>query len=110
MQFVSKSVVRKGEHSNQLKIPVAHGEGRYYANPETLKAMKINRQILFYYCDENGDINQQSNPNGSINNIAGICNEAGNVFGMMPHPERACSKVLGNDDGKQILKQLFSIN
>ncbi len=96
--------------SRQLKIPVAHGEGRYYADADTLRQMKQDDQILYYYCDENGNIDQNSNPNGSTNNIAGICNKEKNVFGMMPHPERACSKALGNEDGKKILKEMFSIN
>lgn len=110
MQFVCKNVFIKKEDSGQLKIPVAHGEGRYYADEGTLNMMNLNQQILYYYCDEDGNINEQSNPNGSTNAIAGICNKEKNVFGMMPHPERACSKALGNEDGKQILRELFSIN
>jgi phosphoribosylformylglycinamidine synthase len=110
MQFVCKNVFIKNEHSGQLKIPVAHGEGRYYANAATLEMLEKNKQVLYYYCDEMGNIDPLSNPNGSTNSIAGICNKERNVFGMMPHPERACSKVLGNEDGRKILQQLFSIN
>lgn len=89
------------------KIPVAHGEGRYYADAATLEKLKANGQILFRYCDENGNETAESNPNGAIDNIAGISNEGRNVFGMMPHPERACSAVLGNEDGKKILTSLL---
>lgn len=90
-----------------LKIPVAHGEGRYYANEATLKELEENQQILFRYCDENGNVEGRFNPNGSLNNIAGICNRGRNVFGMMPHPERATSAALGNTDGRLILEGLI---
>ena len=90
-----------------FKIPVAHGEGRYYANEETLNELEANNRVIFYYCDEKGNITEQSNPNGATRNIAGICNARRNVFGMMPHPERACSAVLGNTDGQEILKSLL---
>lgn len=86
-----------------LKVPVAHGEGRYYADASTLKSLWDNQQVLFQYCDGAGNITPESNPNGAVDNIAGICNEAGNVIGMMPHPERASSVAIGNDDGKAIL-------
>ncbi|MBO9619257.1 MAG: phosphoribosylformylglycinamidine synthase subunit PurQ [Niabella sp.] len=89
------------------KIPVAHGEGRYYADAATLDQLKANGQIIFRYCDEKGNETAASNPNGAIDNIAGITNEGRNVFGMMPHPERACSAVLGNEDGKKILTSLL---
>ena len=85
-----------------LKIPIAHGEGRYYAAEDTISALADNDQILFTYCDEDGNVSQDANPNGSVNNIAGICNTGRNVFGMMPHPERACDPELGNEDGKVI--------
>ena len=88
-------------------IPVAHGEGRYYADEKTLDALEANNQVIFYYCDEEGKISPESNPNASSRNIAGICNPGRNVFGMMPHPERACSTVLGNTDGREILKTLL---
>src|SRR4051812_41928905 len=90
-----------------LKIPVAHGEGRYYADAATLKHLHENNQIVFRYCDEKCEVHINSNPNGAINNIAGICNEGRNVYGMMPHPERACSQALNNIDGRAIL-QAFS--
>ena len=82
-----------------MKIPIAHGEGRYYADEATLKTLNDNDQILFKYCDAAGNITPESNPNGSLQNIAGVTNSTRNVFGMMPHPERACEKILGNDDG-----------
>jgi len=90
-----------------LKIPVAHAEGRYYADKKTIKQLYDNDHILFKYCDASGNINEESNPNGTTDNIAGICNLRRNVFGMMPHPERACDNELGNTDGKQILDSLL---
>lgn len=113
MQFVCKNIFITNENDLQkqvYKIPVAHGEGRYYANEETLDKLTNNNQILFKYCDETGNTSNASNPNGATLNIAGICSENGNVIGMMPHPERACSKVLNNEDGRKILSQMFSIN
>ncbi len=101
-----------GEHvSNKpLKIPVAHGEGRYYADAATLKQLHDNKQILFRYCDEHGEVHINSNPNGALNNIAGVCNAGRNVFGMMPHPERATADVLNNIDGRAILMALTHSN
>lgn len=90
-----------------LKIPIAHGEGRYYTDDATLQSLKDNKQILFRYCNAKGEINLEDNPNGSIDNIAGICNKEGNIFGMMPHPERACTVELSNIDGSFILRALF---
>lgn len=92
-----------------LKIPVAHGEGRYFASPELLKELHDNDQILFKYCDEEGEWNETGNFNGSVENIAGICNKQKNVFGMMPHPERAVDKQLGNTDGIAIFESLFNM-
>jgi phosphoribosylformylglycinamidine synthase len=106
-QFVCKNVFIKGNSEDIYKIPVAHGEGRYYADEQTLNELEINGQVIFRYCDENGKITEAANPNGAIRNIAGICNANRNVFGMMPHPERACSEVLGNTDGRQIIKDLL---
>jgi phosphoribosylformylglycinamidine synthase len=106
-QFVCKNVFIKGNSDDIYKIPVAHGEGRYYADEQTLNELEANGQIIFRYCDENGKINEAANPNGAVRNIAGICNANRNVFGMMPHPERACSDVLGNSDGRQIIKDLL---
>ncbi|MGB1094636.1 MAG: phosphoribosylformylglycinamidine synthase I [Bacteroidia bacterium] len=114
MKFICKNVFLKpGNHDTALtqnleentivKIPIAHGEGRYYADEETMKQITENNQVVFYYCDESGNITEDSNPNGSICNIAGICNEGRNVFGMMPHPERSAFDWLLNLDGEGIL-------
>lgn len=92
-----------------LQIPIAHGEGRYYADDTTLKQMEANGQILFRYCDETGDVNEAVNPNGSINNIAGVCNAGKNVFGMMPHPERAADTNLKNTDGLALFNSVLSL-
>lgn len=89
------------------KIPIAHGEGRYFADEATLAELEANGQVIFRYCDENGAVNDLGNPNGSTNNIAGISNKNRNVFGMMPHPERACSSILGNTDGREIIETLL---
>jgi len=113
MQFVCKNVFITSENDGEkkaLKIPVAHGEGRYFADDETLDTLQNNKQVIYRYCDDNGLYNEDYSPNGSVRNIAGICNEQRNVFGMMPHPERACSKELGNIDGRQIFSEIFSIN
>jgi len=91
-----------------LKIPVAHGEGRYYAKEETLQEMRQNGQILFRYCNSYGEVTSAANPNGSIENIAGVCNQKKNVIGMMPHPERAADDELGNTDGKLIFESMIS--
>lgn len=93
--------------SKAYKIPIAHKEGRYYCNDDTLKKLYDNEQILFKYCDETGKINDASNPNGSIENIAGICNENKNVFGMMPHPERAYDEDLENKDGSVVFESIM---
>jgi phosphoribosylformylglycinamidine synthase len=91
-----------------LRVPVAHGEGCYFADEETLAKLKANNQVLWYYCDANGNLTDTANPNGSLQNIAGICNENRNVAGLMPHPERACELALGSDDGKWIFESLFA--
>jgi phosphoribosylformylglycinamidine synthase subunit PurQ / glutaminase len=106
MQFICQNVYITGEEGRALKIPIAHGEGRYYADPATLDKLEKNNQVIYRYCDENGLITDAANPNGSTRNIAGICNETRNVFGMMPHPERASNALLGNTDGRGILKTL----
>jgi phosphoribosylformylglycinamidine synthase subunit PurQ / glutaminase len=107
-QFICKNVFLKGLGSDQpLKIPIAHGEGRYFADEQTLNSLEANGQVIYRYCDVNGQINDQANPNGAIRNIAGIRNAAGNVFGMMPHPERATSEALGNIDGRIIMQTLL---
>lgn len=119
-KFVCKNVFIKSENNQNiighavgnkvLKIPVAHGEGRYHADPATIEALQKNNQIVFRYCDEQGEVHIQSNPNGATNNIAGICNANRNVFGMMPHPERACSDALHNIDGRAILTAFTHMN
>ena len=106
-QFVCKNIYMKGEDGKVLMIPIAHGEGRYYADDETLNSLERNGQVIYRYCDSQGNITDAANPNGSLRNIAGISNAAGNVFGMMPHPERATSEALGNLDGRHVLKTLF---
>lgn len=93
-----------------LQIPIAHGEGNYYADAETLKALKENGQILFTYCDENGNTTAEANPNGAIENIAGVTNAGKNVFGMMPHPERAADEALANTDGIALFANLLKIS
>lgn len=90
-----------------LKIPIAHGEGNYFADAETLKQLNDNDQVLFRYCDEAGNISSDANPNGSVENIAGVCNKTRNVFGMMPHPERAADSILGNQDGLGIFESIL---
>lgn len=92
-----------------LKIPIAHGDGNYFADDDTIKSLEDNNQIIFQYSDINGKVTSDSNPNGSINNIAGISNKAGNVLGMMPHPERYSDKTLGCDDGIQLFESLTKI-
>lgn len=106
-QFVCKNVFLTNHSGNVYKIPVAHGEGRYYADEKTLHELEANDQVIFYYCDEHGSILPSANPNGATRNIAGICNANRNVFGMMPHPERACSRILGNTDGREIIRGIL---
>lgn len=90
-----------------LRIPIAHGEGRYHADADTVKELKDNDQVIFRYCDEAGKVTEEANPNGSKENIAGVCNKERNVFGMMPHPERACDPRLGNTDGRSLFESLL---
>ena len=107
-QFVCKNIYLKGLGSSRpLKIPVAHGEGRYYADNKILDDLEANGQVIYRYCDEHGNITPEANPNATSRNIAGICNTHRNVFGMMPHPERATSEALGNTDGRIILNALL---
>ncbi|MEP6712864.1 MAG: phosphoribosylformylglycinamidine synthase subunit PurQ [Ferruginibacter sp.] len=109
-QFVCKNIFIKDDKNSALKIPIAHGEGRYHASDEVLQSLKANNQVIYKYCDADGNICDEGNPNGALENIAGICNERRNVFGMMPHPERACSTILNNTDGKQVFNTLFGIS
>ncbi len=109
-KFVCKNVFLKSEESSSVyKIPIAHGEGRYFIDATSLQDVESNDQVLFRYCNESGDIHDDFTPNGSINGIAGICNKERNVIGMMPHPERACNPHLGNQDGKKIFEELFDL-
>ncbi len=119
-KFNCKNVFIKAETSNNiittfldksvpLKIPIAHGEGRYFADEKTIKEMSENHQILFRYCDEKGNVTLESNPNGSLGNIAGVCNAGRNVIGMMPHPERASDEELGNTDGRLLFESILNM-
>jgi len=90
-----------------LKMPISHGEGKYYCDRETVQALKDRNQIVFRYCTESGEVTREANPNGSLENIAGIVNEAGTVLGLMPHPERAAEKAMGVTDGLLIFHSLL---
>jgi phosphoribosylformylglycinamidine synthase len=105
-QFICKNVYIKSASGEALKIPIAHGEGRYHADGPLLDELEANGQVIFRYCDAAGSVTAAANPNGAARNIAGIQNKAGNVFGMMPHPERATSAALGNLDGYKVFAQL----
>lgn len=116
LKFVCKEVYLKVENKNTIftknivkdviKIPVAHGDGNYYTDDETLKSLQDNYQIVFRYCNENGEVDKKYNPNGALDNIAGITNKRGNVLGMMPHPERCSDPVLRSTDGAAILNSI----
>lgn len=117
-KFICRNIYLRPDNSNTmmtrsinpdqvLKIPIAHGEGRYFIPDEDLEKITENGQILFRYCDEEGHVSPESNPNGSVANIAGVCNEGKNVFGMMPHPERAADSELGNTDGRMIFDSIL---
>jgi len=104
-QFVCRNVFINDIDGEVYRIPVAHGEGRYFADEQTLNTMEKNGQVLFRYCDPSGSVTDSANPNGAIRNIAGIRNAQGNVIGMMPHPERACSPSLSNLDGRSLFRR-----
>lgn len=117
LQFVCQEVCLRVEESDTpftretkkgqlLKIPIKHGEGCYFADAQTLEKLRVNRQILLRYVDAKGRPTAAANPNGSVDNIAGICNEARNVFGLMPHPEDACNRLLGSEDGRKIFSSI----
>lgn len=91
-----------------LKMPVAHGDGNYYASPELLRELEENKQIVFRYSGQDGSVTAEANPNGSTGNIAGVCNRRGNVTGLMPHPERAGESILGSEDGLVIFDSIIS--
>ena len=98
---------REIEAGSVIRVPIAHGEGCYFADDESLARLQSNDQILFQYVTANGEATEEANPNGSLLNIAGICNEARNVCGMMPHPERASESILGEDDGLRIFEGML---
>jgi len=117
-KFICKNVYIRSQTTNSvftseietreaLKIPIAHGEGRFHIDNDGLSEINANEQVIFRYCDKNAYVNTKANPNGSIDNIAGICNKNRNVFGLMPHPERASDKELSNTDGKQIFDSIL---
>ncbi|MCY7353177.1 MAG: phosphoribosylformylglycinamidine synthase subunit PurQ [Cytophagaceae bacterium] len=118
--FISRNVYLKPETTHSLltsnldpnrtyQVPIAHAEGRYFADADTLQRLNDNDQILFRYCDAQGRVTPEANPNGSLENIAGICNTTRNVFGLMPHPERAADPLLGSTDGREILESLLAV-
>ena len=104
----SNTLVTNSYEKNVIKIPIAHGEGRFFADENTMNSLKKNDQIIFKYCNSNGEISKASNPNGSLENIAGICNKEKNIFGMMPHPERAADVLLSNTDGVALFKSIMN--
>lgn len=117
LHFICKDVYLKVENAatpftglcrpgQVLKIPIAHADGNYYTDPVTLAGLQANAQVIFRYCDRNGQTTPEMNPNGSLDNIAGIRNAQGNVLGLMPHPERCAESVLGNEDGRLILASM----
>jgi phosphoribosylformylglycinamidine synthase I len=117
-KFICRNVNIRCETSNSLvtsaiepgqvlTIPIAHGEGRFYASAQVLEEMQANDQVLFRYCDPNGKLDAAFNPNGATNSIAGVCNKGRNVFGMMPHPERASDVELGNTDGRALFESML---
>lgn len=119
LRFICKFVHIRAEHENTpftnlctkgqvLQIPIAHTDGNYFIPDEGLRQLVENDQIVFRYCDENGKVTPEANPNGSLENIAGICNQTKNVLGMMPHPERASEAILGSDDGKYVFQSIVN--
>ena len=108
VQTTNTLLTNKFRKAQKILIPIAHGEGRYHADRKTLQRLNQNDQILFRYCDLEGNITTDINPNGSLENIAGICNTKRNVFGMMPHPERASDEELGNTDGRSLFESILS--
>ena len=104
----TNTLVTNSYEKNVIKVPIAHGEGRFFADENTMKNLIQNDQIIFKYCDSNGEVLESSNPNGSLENIAGICNKEKNIFGMMPHPERAADVLLSNTDGVALFKSIMN--
>lgn len=119
-KFICKNVFLKPESASTLltrgldadtayKIPIAHGEGRYFASTKVIEELNEKDQVLFRYCDDSGQVSDSVNPNGSVDNIAGVCNSRRNIFGMMPHPERAADVELGNTDGKLLFDSILGL-
>jgi len=108
-QTTDSLITRALKPEQVIKIPIAHGEGRYYASTDVLDELQDNDQILFRYCNAFGEVTEEANPNGSLLNIAGICNKERNVLGMMPHPERAIHRFLGNTDGAKLVESVLAI-
>lgn len=119
LRFVCREVILRVENNNtaftsglevgdRLRMPVAHNEGNYFADPATLSELESSGRVIFRYVDDNGVVTSGANPNGSLNGIAGIINDRGNVAGLMPHPERACEAILGSEDGLGVLQSLCS--
>ena len=90
-----------------MRIPISHGEGNYYADDATVDRLEANGQVAFRYCNSAGEVTDESNPNGSLRNIAGITNRRGNVMGMMPHPERCCEEIMGGLDGRSVFSSII---
>jgi len=90
----------------RLRLPIAHGEGNYYADAAVIRELEAERRVIFRYCDARGEVTAAANPNGAVNNIAGLCNAARNVVGLMPHPERACEATLGSADGLVLFRSV----
>jgi len=120
IKFVSRHIHVRVEHTDTpftaactpgqvLELPIAHGEGNYFADPATLKDLETNRQVIFRYVNELGHVDAAANPNGSVHHIAGICNAARNVVGLMPHPERACEATLGSADGCVVFQSVVKV-
>jgi len=107
LENTKTSFTRKGKAGSISRMPIAHMEGNYFANAETFKTLEGEGQVVFRYCDEKGQVTEASNPNGAMGNIAGICNKAGNVLGLMPHPERVCEELLGGTDGAVLFRSLL---
>jgi phosphoribosylformylglycinamidine synthase len=119
LSFICRDIYLRAENTSSaftnvlnpgqvLRVPIAHGEGNYYADQQTIASLEDEGRVAFRYCMPDGSILPQANPNGSLNNIAGILNDKGNVLGMMPHPERCCDALLGNDDGMAVFRSLQS--
>lgn len=109
-KFICRNVFIKSEKSGSVyQIPIAHGEGRYYIDPDGLADLEKNGQVIYRYCNAAGDTEHVHAPNGSLNGIAAVSNKEGNVIGMMPHPERACNPLLGNTDGIKVFEELFQM-